>query len=430
MDGRHLADRSRREFARLFALGGSAALFGAGPAAWRQGPALRPAGPSADERYWADVRAGFVMPDGYACLNAANLCPSPARVLDAYFESTRSVDRDPSPQNRQKTRSGREATRRALAEYLRVTPEEIVITRNTSESNNLVSSGLDLKPGDEVLIFSDNHPSNHAAWRQKAERFGFTIRTVDQVSPHPGADHYLEAFRRQMTSRTRVVAFTHVTASVGDLLPAPELCSMAREHGALSLVDGAQSFGVLDVDLSSMQPDFYSGSAHKWPCGPKECGVLFVNRRVHDRIKPTIVSLYPGEVGISRTMEAFGQRDEPAIVGFGDALALQTTIGRQAIERRARQLAEMLSDGLRRIDGVRVWTHADPARSAAIVSFQPAGLDVRKLHQALYEADRITCATRPGSDRGGLRFSPHFYNLETDVTRAVDAVQRYVARGI
>jgi selenocysteine lyase/cysteine desulfurase len=430
MRGKHPSDRSRREFARLFALGGSAALFTSSPAAWRQSPAARPAGPSADERYWAEVRAGFVMPDGFACLNAANLCPSPARVLDAYFESTRSVDRDPSPQNRRKTRSGREATRRALATYLRVTPEEIVITRNTSESNNFVSSGLDLKAGDEVLIFSDNHPSNHAAWRQKAERFGFTIRTVDHVSPHPGADYYVDAFKRQMTARTRVVAFTHVTASVGDLLPARELCQMAREHGALSLVDGAQSFGVLDVDLSTMQPDFYTGSAHKWPCGPKECGVLFVSRRAHDRIKPTIVSLYPGEVGISRTMEAFGQRDEPAIVGFGEALALQTAIGREAIGRRSTELAQMLIDGLRRIDGVRVWTPADPARSAGIVSFQPASLDERKLHQALYEMDRITCATRPGSDRGGLRFSPHFYNLETDIERAVDAVRKYVSRGL
>jgi selenocysteine lyase/cysteine desulfurase len=423
-------NRSRRDFARLFAFGGSAALFTARTAGWQAASAPRPAPPAADERYWAEVRGGFVMPEGFACLNAANLCPSPARVIEAYFDSTRSVDRDPSPQNRQKTRQGREAARRALASCLRVTPEEIVITRNTSESNNFVSSGLDLQAGDEVLIFSDNHPSNHAAWRQKAERFGFVIRTVEQVNPHPGAEYYVDAFRRQLTARTKVVAFTHVTASVGDLMPARELCALAREHGALSLVDGAQSFGVLDVNLGEMQPDFFSGSAHKWPCGPKESGVLFVSRRAHDRIKPSIVSLYQGEVGISRIMEAFGQRDEPAIVGFGEALALQTTIGRAAIEQRARELSQTLIDGLRKIEGVKVWTHADPGRSAAIVSFQPAGLDVRKLHQALYEQDRIACATRAGSDRGGIRFSPHFYNLRSDAVRAIDAVRKYVSRGL
>ena len=421
---------NRRDFARLFALGGSAALFARDAAAWRGARAPSPAPAAPDERFWKDVREQFVMPSGYAFLNAANLCPSPARVLDAYFDGTRAVERDPSSQNRQKTKDGREAARRALAAYLRVTPEEIVITRNTSESNNLVSSGLDLKAGDEVLIFSDNHPSNHAAWHRKAERFGFTVRTVEHVNPHPGADYYLEAFRRAITPKTRVVAFTHVTASVGDVLPAPELCRLARERGALSLVDGAQSFGVLDVDLAEMQPDFFTGSAHKWPCGPKETGVLFVNKAVHDRIKPSIVSLYPGDVGISRTLEAFGQRDEPAMMGFSDALALQSTIGRAAIERRSRHLAQMLITGLRRIDGVTVWTSTEPERAAAIVSFLPGSTDVRKLHQALYENDRIVGATRSGTDRGGLRFSPHFYNLESDISRTIDAVRRHMTAAV
>jgi isopenicillin-N epimerase len=423
---------TRREFARLFAAGGSAAIFAARGRAWTQPRAHEiPSAPAApDERYWAGIREQFVMPPGYACFNAANLCPSPSRVLEAYFGPTRSVDQDPSSQNRQKTRDGREAARRALASFLRVTPEEIVITRNTSESNNIVSSGLDLKAGDKVVIFSDNHPSNHVAWRQKAERFGFTVRVVEQVNPHPGAEYYVEAFRKLMTPGTRVLACTHVTASVGDLMPVAELCRLAREHGAMSLVDGAQSFGVLDVDLSRMQPDFYTGSAHKWPCGPKENGVLYVNRRVHDRIKPSIVSLYPGSVGISRTLEGFGQRDEPAMMGFGDALAFESIVGRAAIEARSRELAQALAGALREIDGVKVWTDRDPSRSAAIVSFQPGSLNPQKLHQALYQRDRIVCAARGGDDRGGLRFSPHFYNLHADVTRAVDAIRRYMKTGL
>jgi selenocysteine lyase/cysteine desulfurase len=429
MSSRTPLNPSRRDFARIFAAGGSAALFALRPRGYAEA-AFTSAPPAADEKYWTGIRDGFVMPKGYACLNAANLCPSPARVLDSYFDATRSVDRDPSPQNRQKTREGREAARRSLAAALRVTAEEIVITRNTSESNNFVSSGLDLQSGDEVVIFSDNHPSNHVAWRQKGERFGFTVRVVQQANPHPGAEHYIDAFKRELTPRTRVVSLTHVTASVGDVMPAREICALAREHGALSIVDGAQSFGVLDVDLSDMKPDFFTGSAHKWPCGPKECGLLYVNARVHDRIKPSIVSLYPGEVGISRTMEAFGQRDEPAIVGFGEALALQAQIGRPAIERRSRELAQRLIQGLSKIEGVTMWTHPDPARSAAVVSFKPGNLDVRKLHQALYEQDKIACATRGGTDRPGLRFSPHFYNLHADVDRAIAAVRRYVKQGL
>ena len=419
----------RRDFAKLFAVGGSAALFAARPEAWDvEDVTQAPAAP--DERYWTQVRDAFIMPPGFAYLNAANLCPSPAIVIAEADKATRSFDADPSEQNRTKAREGREAARLAVAAMLRASPAEIVLTRNTSESNNIVSSGLDLKAGDDVVVFSDNHPSNLAAWRQKAARFGFTVKVVEQVHPHPGAAFYLEAFGRQLTPATKVIALTHATSSVGDLMPVKELCALARERGVLSMVDGAQSFGVLDVSVKDMDPDFYSGSAHKWPCGSKETGVLFVNARVHDRIHPSIVSLYGGAVGISSRLEAFGQRDDAAIMGFTAAIAFQQKVGLAAIERRGRELAARLRAGLKRIDGVKVWTPDDPARSAAIVSFQPGKLDVRRVQQTLYEKDKIVCATRGGTDRPGLRMSPHFYNLEADIDRAVAAVQRYMSTGV
>src|SRR4030095_5351624 len=99
---------------------------------------------------------------------------------------------------------------------------------------------------------------------------------------------------------------------------AKELCRLARQRNVLALVDGASALGVLDEDLKDIQPDFYTGSAHKWPCGPKEVGVLYINAGAQGRIHPSIISAYPGAVGIARTMEAMGQRDEPAIIGFGE----------------------------------------------------------------------------------------------------------------
>ena len=105
-------------------------------------------------------------------------------------------------------------------------------------------------------------------------------------------------------------------------------------------------------------------------------------------------------------------------------------MGRPAIEARARELTAALHAGLRKIDGVKVWTHPDPARSLAVVSFQPGSLDIPKLSAALYEKDRIAGAPRPGPDRGGYRLSPHFYNLHSEVERALAAVQRYMKTGV
>jgi isopenicillin-N epimerase len=432
-------DLNRRDFAaRLLTLSGSAALMpdfllnrervvrslGLSEGALRATP-LEP-----DEKFWKEVRSRFLLPPDLAFVNAANLCPTSLPVVDALEKNTRYLDSNPSSASRAKLTEGREEARRMIAAALRATPEEIVITRNTSEANNLVSSGLTLSASDEVIVFADNHPSNLNAWREKAKRFGFTIVEVAVTNPHPGPAAYVEAFSRAITPRTRVLAVTHVTNTMGDMLPVADLCRVARERNVMSLVDGAQSFGVFDINLREMRPDFYSGSVHKWPCGPKEMGILFVDRAVQDRIAPSIVSLYGGAVGISRTHEAFGQRDEAALATLAAAVKFQDEIGRAAIEKRSRQLATHVATGLQRINGVTLWTNPDPARSGAIIVFKPAALDPRRLATTLYEKDRIVCAAAGGATRPGVRLSPHFYNTIEEMDRVVAAVRKYVETGL
>jgi isopenicillin-N epimerase len=399
---------NRRDFARV--LGGSSAALLLAPSRLR-----------------ADGR--FALADGLIFMNAANLCPASIPVVEALQRWTAALDGDPSSATKARLAQAKEETRGAVARMLRATPEEIVLTRNTSEANNLVSSGLPLKAGDEVIVLADNHPSNHAAWREKGARAGFGVEIVPAPSPHPGPDYFVEAFIKKTTPRTKLWAFTHVTSTVGDQLPAKDMCAAARERGILTHLDGAQTFGVLDVDLSALQPDFYTGSAHKWPCGPREVGLLFVNRRVAP-LAPSVISLYGGAVGASKTLEAYGQRDDSAVAAFGAAVALRDQIGGAAVERQARELTRALIEGLRKIDGVKIWTDAAPARSGTIVSFQPAGLDPRALGNALYEKDRIACAIRGGTDRPGLRFSPHVYNTQAEVETVVASVARYVRNGL
>lgn len=425
---------TRRRFSELLTLSATAALIP------RDAMALSDLGLTAeplprtpllpDERFWREVRTRYLVPHNVAFLNAANLCPMPLPVLEAINTQNRRYEPQPSPDVRsQLMAEGREGSRKLLATMLGVTPEEIVITRNTSEGNNWVSSGLQLGPADDVIVFSDNHPTNLAAWREKAKRFGFIVTTVQHVTPHPGSDYYVGAFSKAITARTRVLAFTHLTSNSGDLFPAAEICAMARARGVLTLLDGAQTFGGLHVDLSKIQPDFFTGSAHKWPCGPKECGVLYVRSDAHERIWPTVIGLYGGAVGISRKMEALGQRDDARFVALAESLKFRDAIGRQVIDDRLRELGQALMRELRKVDGVRLWTDPAPDRSASIVVFQPGNLDPRKLGAVLLEQERIVCTVRAGQDRPGLRFSPHLYNTMEDIERTVAAVRKYVASG-
>lgn len=419
---------SRRDFSQALLVGGYATLFARSGEAFAPAP-LRAAPDKPDESFWIDVKRQFLVPREIGVLNAANLCPASAPVVEAVMNA-HDLDHDLSPANRTRMHDAREETRRALAEFLRVSPEEIVITRNTSEASNLVSSGLDLKAGDEVLVFADNHPSNLKAWQEKAKRFSWNVKVLEQPNPHPGPEYFVEAFLKAVGPRTRILTFTHLTSTVGDLMPARELCRAARERGVLTLVDGAQSFGLMDVDLKQIEPDFYSGSAHKWMCGPKEAGVLFVRADVQPRLSASVISAYPGAVGISKVVEGMGQRDDTAIIGFAEALRFQTRLGRSAIEARSRELAQTLIRGLREVRGLRLWTSPEPSRSHSVVSFDPAGLDPERLQQSLYANDRIVCAVRGGTDRPGIRLSPHLYNTQAEIERAIQAVRRAVQTGV
>lgn len=431
---------SRRDFTRLLALSGSAALLPGPLYAQRRfkwldvgvtDQPLPPTPADPDEKFWMEVRARFLVPRDIGFFNAANLCPMPLPVVDAIYANMKTYEVNPAPGPRSTLMAERETARQALATALRVTPEEIVITRNTTEGNNFISSGLALGPGDEVVVSTDNHPSNLNAWRQKATRFGFTVVEVSPPASHPGATGYVELFTKAITAKTKVLAVTYVSSNSGDLLPVAELCRAARERGVMSLVDSAQAFGVIDVNLSEIKPDFFTGSMHKWPCGPKEKGVLYVNTAVQSKLSPSVIGVYGGRVGISRTFEANGQRDDASIAAVIKALEFQGSIGRDVIERRARGLAQTMMSELSKLPGVQLWTNPDPARSSSIVIFKPGTLDPGRLATALSDKEKIVVTTRGANGANpGLRVSPHFYNTMEDVDRFVGAIAKYIKSGV
>ena len=225
----------------------------------------------------------------------------------------------------------------------------------------MVSSGLDLKAGDEVIVFHDNHPSNLTAWNEKAKRFGFTVIEIPQENPHPGMEYYIDAYKKAITAEDQGPD-VHAPLELGRRsLPrqgavragARERRDVARRRRAVVRPARRQRRG-------ASAPDFYTGSAHKWPCGARECGVLYINARAQKNIWPSIYSAYPGAVGISRTFESFGQRDEATMIAFREALEFQTKVGREAIEKRSRALANQLIAGLSKLPDVKVWTSPNP----------------------------------------------------------------------
>lgn len=421
----------RRRFLGRF-LGGVAGLAAA-PALTDPGelfaggepPPLEQAAARPDERYWRQVKDQFPLRPGLILMNAANLCPSPYPVQRTLFEYTRDMDADASFQNRGKFSDLRERARSRLAGYLGADADEIAIVRNTSEANNVVVGGLDLGPGDEVVLWDQNHPTNDVAWDVRAERYGFTVRRVTTPRSPDGPDELVAPLLEALGASTRVLAFSHVSNVSGVALPARRLCRAARERGIWTLVDGAQSFGALELDLHDMGCDFYTGSVDKWPMGPEETGLLYVRKQRVSDLWPEIVGVgwdSAGDSGSARRFETLGQRDEAAVAAVATAVEFHRTIGPAVVEARVRELATAVMEALReRVPGVRFHTPEVPELRAGVVVFDAPGIDPGESFDRLYREHDVGGAPR-GEPFAGLRLSPHVYNTLDEVDRAAEAV--------
>jgi len=378
-----------------------------------------------DEAYWGRVKDQFALAPGLILMNAANLCPSPYPVQEAVFRYTRSVNRDASFQNRAQFAPLREEARRALAAYVGAGPHEIAITRNTSEGNNTVVNGLDLGPGDEVILWDQNHPTNNVSWDVRARRMGFTVRRVSTPSGRDARpDTLMAPFVDAISPATRVLAFSHISNISGTALPVDLLCALARDQGILTLVDGAQTFGAVELDLPAMGCDFFTSSSHKWFVGPKEAGILFVREASQERLWPSHVGV-GWESAVSAGAQKFenmGQRDDAAVASMGPSAAFHQAIGPGAVEARVRQLAGAVREGLEgAVPGVRIFTPELELSRGGVVVFQLPGADHDQVYEALYARHGIGCAAMHGIFTG-LRLSPHIYNTMAQVDEAVEAV--------
>ena len=413
-------ESSRRSF--FLSLPALAAL----PASWTAFAGALHAAPSSSDSdaYWGLVKRQFPLSDDLLYLNAANVCPASRPVLDRYAEFLRDFQSNPSFQNRAKYEAMRERLRDKLAAMLRVTSDEIAITRNTSEGTNIIVKGVDLKPGDEVLITDHNHPSNSDSWKVRAQREGVTVVSLPVRVPAASREELVSQVEKAVTPRTKVIAVTHVTSTTGIMYPAQAIAEIARRRGIWMHLDGAQTFGGLDVNLKEIGCDSYSASAHKWMMGPLEAGVLFVRADRIPSVWPSIVTAgWTDHLKGARKLEVYGQRDDPRIVALESAVDFVQLIGMSAVESRMRFLATSLKEQLAQIGGVRLKTNLDPELSGGVVKADVTKVPTKQAYDALWDKHRISIAMTPSGDSQGLRFSPHIYNSRQEIQRAAEAVK-------
>jgi isopenicillin-N epimerase len=388
------------------------------------GTARASAGGRSEEALWRLVRREFPLEDGLIYLNAANVCPASRPVLDRYATLLRDFQANPSFQNRDKYRPLRESVRTKVAALLGVSADEIALTRNTSEGTNLVVRGIDLKPGDEVIITEHNHPSNNESWKLRARREAFVVKSVPVSAPARSAEDLIAGIEKTLTPRTRVIAVTHLTSTTGIRYPIKPIAELARRRGIFLHVDGAQAFGAGDVNLKDLGCDSYSASAHKWPMGPLEAGILFVRAGRIGSLWPSIISAgWSDGLEGARKFEAVGQQDDPRVVALGAAVELLELLGIREVGARVQALAGHAKQALAALANVELKTNLEPELSGGVVKFRLKDMPTARAYGLLWERHRLAIAMTPGGDSEGLRFSPHIYNTFEEIDRAVAAVR-------
>lgn len=412
---------ARRDFLRKF-IAGTAASIALPTVAFPEAslsPVAAPADPT-DERYWEMIRRQFAIPSNRVMMNAANLCPSPYSVSAVVQQTLTDLGRDVSFQFRDKFDAIRATSLKKLSEYLGVSASEVCITRNTSEGNNIVVNGYDLKAGDEVVLWDENHPSNHVAWEHRAKRLGFSVKKV-VLPPNPGSrEEIISLFQKALSPKTRVLAFSHISNHNAIVIPAKELCAIARARNILTHVDGAQSFGFMDLDLKDMGCDTYTGSLHKWLMGPFETGVLYVRKEVLPRLWPQIISA--GWAEDKRDADPWlgilGQRNEAMPAAIPETIDFHLARGKGVVEARVRALNKYLQSQLTaKVPGV---TFLSPeSLTANITIFKSPKKSPAEVYQRLYDEYGIAAAPMDG-----VRLSPNIYNTMEEIDRVVSAVAK------
>jgi selenocysteine lyase/cysteine desulfurase len=410
---------SRREF-----LGSLAALSAAGlapTALWSEGRAAWGTQPAA--RVGLATPGDFAFAPGLVYLQTGSLGPTPRPVMQRAMDAWRELELNPAAYGYGEHEQAMEGVRARSAAFIGCATDELVLTRCTTEGINWVAQGLTFAPGDRVLTTDQEHPGGRVGWNHVARHQGVALDIVAIPPGENDAQAIVDRFAKQVTPRTRVLSFSHLLTSTGLRMPVAELSALARRHGCIAVVDGAQAVGGVQVNVKTLGCHVYATSGHKWLMAPKGTGLLYLSAELGKTIDP--IALEGGRAAYS---DSSGVCSIPSVLGLGAAVDYLTAAGVARVEAHNLALRNRLFAALTDVPKLRVLSAAPGPLASPLLSFAlPAGIASGGLHQRLRENFNIEVKVVPGNWFNGTRISTHLFNSEQDVDALVAALKKELA---
>lgn len=378
-----------------------------------------------------DLREQLPVTRQWVYMNTGSSGPVPEPALAAMDQAARALSAaGPGREATVRESEARlEAIRQDLGRFLGCSAERLCYTQNTSDGIAKVVAGLSWRPGDEVITSELEHGSGLLPFAYLRDRFGVRVRLL---RPRDGARLTPDELREALTPRTRLICMSHVSYATGARQPVEAAAEMARGHGALLLVDGAQSAGVLPLELETLGADAYAVPGQKWLLGPEGTGVLYISPRAQEHVAPTSIAWASVEHGegpyepLSYRLKGSAGRYElatlslPLLEGLRASVAVLEGIGRRVVWERVATLTGRLKEGLAARPWVQLITPAAAELAAGLVTFNLKGWPAPEVVRLLAERYRVVGRWVPHPQ--AVRLSVHVFNTEDEVDQVLRAL--------
>ena len=384
-----------------------------------------------DEAYWSTVQRAFDLDRTMINLNNGGCSPTPTHVLEQMIRDLRFSNELPVEHMWGVLEPRIESVRRELARDFGSDPEEMAITRNASEANEIMIFGLDLARGDEVILTTQNYPRMKNAWAQRARREGIVIKWVTIETPPRSAAHYVDQIARAITPRTKVIETMHVSFMTGYIAPVRQIVDLAKPRGIRVFIDGAHAYAHFPFTRDELGADYYGTSLHKWLMAPVGTGFLYVRR---DKIKE-LWPLMAGSVeqdGDIRKYEEIGTHPAANHNAIAVALAFHRSIGADRKIARLRFLRDRWAKRVVAESGgrARMLTPIGPNESGAIGVISIDGLDMNQLRGWLLGKHKVVTTALIHEEFKGLRVTPNVYTTLEEVDRFAELMIQAIKSGV
>jgi len=376
-----------------------------------------------NEEFWAGIRSGYRLKPEYINLENGYYNILPEQILEAFIRHVREVNYEGAYYMRTVQYDNKKAVAARLAGLAGCSPDELIITRNTTESLDLIISGFPWNKGDEAIMALQDYGAMLQMFKQVEKRHGIVCKTVS-IPNHPVSDEELvDLYEKLITPRTKLLMVPHMVNITGQILPVRKIADIAHYHGVEVMVDGAHSFAHVQHHIPDLHCDYYGASLHKWLSAPLGAGILYVKKDRPGRVWPLLAEA-DGVQGIAR-LNHTGTIPVHTDLAINDALDFYDTLGHERKEERLRYLQQYWTKQVLDIPGITVNTPVDPVRSCAIANVGVGKMAPGEMAKVLLEKYKIytVAIDMPEAKVQGCRIAPNIFTTPSELDTLVRALK-------